>query len=306
MPNQPELTPNADEDALAPLCAAAVNGDSAALASLMSALRDPIYGLALRMLMHPQDAEDATQEIAVRIMTRLSQYRGEGRFMAWAMRVAANYLINVHKKRRREQLTFADIGAELEQGWQGVQPLQINRAEMRLLVEEVKIGCSSAMLQCLDREKRFAYILGEVFEVTSEEGGEILEISAAAFRKRLSRAREALTGFMQQHCGLVEASNRCHCKARAPVAVKLGRVDPKHLFFANHNRASRPVKEQLSATTKAPDPNRVKQTVREMDAMHKAAQVFRSHPDYRGPETYMASIRALIESGRFKALNRNE
>ncbi len=60
MPNQPEVTPNADEDALALLCAAAVNGDSAALAALMSALRDPIYGLALRMLMHPQDADDDT------------------------------------------------------------------------------------------------------------------------------------------------------------------------------------------------------------------------------------------------------
>lgn len=306
MRHQTDANPTTDEDPLAPLCAAAVDGDSAALAELMAALRDPIYGLALRMLMHPQDAEDATQEIAVRIMTRLSQYRGEGRFMAWAMRVAANYLINVHKQRRREQLTFADIGAELEQGWHGAQPLQVNRAELRLLVEEVKIGCSSAMLQCLDREKRIAYILGEVFEVTSEEGGEILEISAAAFRKRLSRARETLTAFMQQHCGLVEASNRCHCKARLPVAVKLGRVDPKQLFFANHARSHQPVKAQLKTPAGAPDPRAVKQTVREMDAMHKAAQVFRTHPDYRGPEAYMSSIRALIQSGRFTTLGPHE
>ncbi|CAM2010440.1 RNA polymerase sigma factor [Acanthopleuribacter pedis] len=291
-------------DALADLARQALAGSSAALEQLMEAVRDPIYGLALRMLLHPQDAEDAAQDIAIRIITHLSQFRGEGSFISWAMRIAANTLINMKKKRRLEQLTFADVGAELESGWDapplaGQNPATTHRTELKLLVKEVKIGCSSAMLQCLDRDKRIAYILGEIFEVTSEQGAFILEITPAAFRKRLSRARELLTAFMQQHCGLVVRENRCNCRDRLPVAVSRHHVDPKQLFFANHPRAAVSVRQQLNPTT--PVSGAVHQTVREIDAMHKVAAVFRSHPDYRGPEAYMQSVRALMQSGSFRA-----
>lgn len=296
----------ANDDPLAALAKQALDGSSAALEQLMAAIRDPIYGLAVRMLLHPQDAEDAAQDIAVRIMTRLGLYRGEGAFMSWAMRVAANFLVNVHKKRNLEQLTFSDVAGELETGWDTVpapttNPNAPQRVETRILVEEVKIGCSSAMLLCLDRDKRIAYILGEIFEVTSDQGAFILDISPAAFRKRLSRARELLTAFMKQHCGLVETKNRCSCETRMPIAAARRRLDPDHLLFANHTRCATPTHRQLKQTNHQPQPAVVSRTVREMNAMQKAAAVFRSHPDYRGPDSYMHSVRALVESGKFRA-----
>ena len=48
---------------------AARQGDRAALASLVRSLQRPVYGLAMRMLAHPADAEDATQEILIKIIT---------------------------------------------------------------------------------------------------------------------------------------------------------------------------------------------------------------------------------------------
>lgn len=57
--------------------------------------------------------------------------------------------------------------------------------ERSLLIEEVKVGCTLAMLQCLDRPHRLAYVLGEILETPGPEAAEALGISLELFRKRL-------------------------------------------------------------------------------------------------------------------------
>src|SRR5262245_16105736 len=61
--------------------------------------------------------------------------------------------------------------------------------DVRLLVEEARLSCTTGMLLCLDREQRLVYILGEIFEVTDVVGAELLEISRETFRQRVARAR---------------------------------------------------------------------------------------------------------------------
>src|SRR5947209_6742938 len=75
----------------------AVQGDRDALDRLMRELQGDIYGLALRMLLNREDAEDATQEILVRIVTRLSQFDFRSKLKTWAYRVAVNYILDVKK-----------------------------------------------------------------------------------------------------------------------------------------------------------------------------------------------------------------
>ena len=53
------------------------SGDRKALERLIERHQGWIYNAALRMLFHPQDAEDATQEILVKVLTRLSSFEGE-------------------------------------------------------------------------------------------------------------------------------------------------------------------------------------------------------------------------------------
>src|SRR5258708_35314378 len=72
-----------------------------------------------------------------------------------------------------------------------------------MLTEEVKIGCTLGMLQCLDRPHRLAYLLGERIEA-----------------------------FTRSHCGLVSDSARCQCNRRVPAAVQLGRARADALQFA--------------------------------------------------------------------------
>ena len=65
------------------LVEAAIEGDKKALEDVILKIQDKIYGLALRMLYNPSDAEDAAQEILLKIITHLSTFRGESAFTTW-------------------------------------------------------------------------------------------------------------------------------------------------------------------------------------------------------------------------------
>ena len=80
--------------ALEELVARARGGDAAALESVVAAVEKDVRRLALRFLWNPQDAEDAAQEILVRIVTGLEGFRGDSSFRTWVYRVACNALLS--------------------------------------------------------------------------------------------------------------------------------------------------------------------------------------------------------------------
>jgi RNA polymerase sigma factor (sigma-70 family) len=208
----------------------AVAGDRHAVASVVRALQGNVYGLALRMLWRREDAEDATQEILVRVVTRLAQFDFQCRLETWVYRVATNYLLDVKKSCvERQRLNFSSFADDLSEGLSADGPAD---AERSLLTEEVKIGCTLGMLQCLDRPHRLAYVLGDLLELPATDAAQILDLEAPAFRKRLQRAREAIESFTRAHCGLVSDVAACRCNRRAPEAVRLGRVRAESLDFA--------------------------------------------------------------------------
>src|SRR5207244_9612860 len=72
----------------------AVTGDRDALDALVRAVQPDIYAVALRMLWNREDAEDATQEILVRVVTQLSSFSFRSRLKTWVYRVAVNHLLD--------------------------------------------------------------------------------------------------------------------------------------------------------------------------------------------------------------------
>jgi RNA polymerase sigma factor (sigma-70 family) len=134
------------EDSLEGLVVRAQAGDRPALEAVIRAVQGNVYGLALRFLWHPQDAEDASQEILVRILTGLGSFRGESRFRTWAYRVACNTLLTLRKQRmERRALSFEQMGEDLARGLSDA-PLSVEpEVDHALLLEEVKIGCTLAI-----------------------------------------------------------------------------------------------------------------------------------------------------------------
>jgi hypothetical protein len=80
-----------------------------------------------------------------------------------------------------------------------------------------------------------AFILGVVMEVSSQEGAQILDITSAAYRKRLSRARSRIKEFLVNNCGIFDDANRCRCSRILPAYLQKGWVDPdKPVFISKH------------------------------------------------------------------------
>jgi RNA polymerase sigma factor (sigma-70 family) len=209
----------------------AIEGNRDAVDRLVRALQSDIYGLALRMLWNREDAEDATQEILVRVITRLAQFDFQSRLTTWVFRVAVNYILDIKKSPvEKLNLTFDRFGEDLVEGLSDDGPAD---GERSILVEEVKIGCTLGMLQCLDRAHRATYILGAILELPAPEAAPALAVTPATFRKRLQRARDRIESFTRKHCGLVSDDAACRCPRRVPAAIRLGRIHPDDPLFAD-------------------------------------------------------------------------
>lgn len=253
-------------------------GDRQALSALVSYAKDRVHTLAVRMLGDPVLAEDATQEILIRVITGLATFRAESSLSTWVYRVAANQLLTIRRSRseaRSESLEA--MGEEIGEGLKsGDVPL-----EDQVLVTEAKLACTSRLILGLDRDHRLAFILGEILELSAEEGGSVLEISPEAFRKRLSRGRERMARFLDGHCGVANPANPCRCARQAARFKRLGHLE-------------QPVWTCLpTAEADAGDPGRVK----ELDAVGAALGVLRSHPRYAAPERLGHLVRDLIGRG---------
>jgi RNA polymerase sigma factor (sigma-70 family) len=247
----------------------AKSGDAIALEELVVRHQAWIYNIAVRMLYHPQDAEDAMQEILVKALTALSSYEGRSSFRTWLYRIVVNHVLNT-KRGRLEPTTMSfscyahglDRTPALDLPDQSSVPV-----DLRLLVEEARLSCTAGMLLCLDRAQRLIYVLGEILQVTDGLGAGLLEISRENFRQRLARARRDLHSFMNDRCGLVNRTNPCRCAKKTRGFMQAGYVDPESLLFADeHLKQVRDVVQ-----TKA-------EALTTLDAQY--SEVFRQHSFY--------------------------
>jgi RNA polymerase sigma factor (sigma-70 family) len=202
-------------------------GDRAAIEELVGALQRPFYNLALRMLSDRALAEDATQECLLRVITHLSQFRGEAKFGTWAMRIAVNAVLDFRSgMARNARVRFEEFAEGLANGRDDAAP---ERPEDALLLKQLKTICNRALLRCLDGDHRVAFVLGEILEFEATDAAAILDIEPTTWRKRLSRARASLTEFLSRQCGVHTEGASCACHRRLGRAVETGRVDPARL-----------------------------------------------------------------------------
>jgi RNA polymerase sigma factor (sigma-70 family) len=271
-----------DED----LVAKALAGGLDELDALVRRHQAWVFNLALRMCWRREVAEDVTQEILIKAVTKLNTFSGNSAFRTWLYRVAVNHLLNVRKSEMEQKaMTFTDMGASLD----SVQDEELPdpRAlpiETALLVEEAKLGCITAMLMCLDRRQRLAFILGEVFGESSEAGAQALEVSPANFRQLLSRARHDLYQFMNGKCGLVNQANPCRCARKATGFMRNGWLDPNNRQFSKDRIAS----------IQGMAPNRLDE-LQDLDRQH--ATLYRNQPFLAGPDLAGQLGEILSQSG---------
>ncbi|TDU80749.1 RNA polymerase ECF family sigma subunit [Prosthecobacter fusiformis] len=272
-----------DED----LVFAAVQGELAALDTLVRRHQSWVFNLALRMVWRREVAEDATQDILIKAVTHLGTFEGRSKFSTWLHRIAVNHLLNVRKSEMEEKaMTFTDMAASLDtvmdEELADVKSLPV---EMVLLVEEARLGCITAMLMCLDRRQRLAFILGEVFGESGDAAAAAMEISPANFRQLLSRARHDLYQFMNHKCGLVNTANPCRCARKAAGFMRNGWLDSSNLQFSKDRIAE--MRDGAPAHL---------EELQKLDRQH--AQLYHTQPFLAGPDL-ADNLRHLLSQSRF-------
>ena len=156
------------------------NGDRDAFGELFDLCRDRVYAIALHYTGEPAAAADVTQDVFMRLFSRLTQFRGQCAFMTWLYRIVANAALDYRRSRARlapldEATTFASVAA-----------MQGDEVERRQNASQVR-----AALATLRPKLRIALVLRYVEELSYEEIGEVLGASSGTVASRLSRAHVA-------------------------------------------------------------------------------------------------------------------
>lgn len=132
------------------LVSAAVGGDQGALEALIERHQPWIYNIAFRMVMVPEDAEDVTQEVLIKILTKLGSYDSEkGAFRTWTYRIVTNHVLNMKARGYEDAITGFDTYYSFVEQVPDREPE--DTPETSLITEDLKIGCVMGTLLCLDR-----------------------------------------------------------------------------------------------------------------------------------------------------------
>lgn len=267
----------------------AKNGKKKALEDLVSQIQEGIFSLAIRMLYSPYDAEDATQEILIKIITHLSDFRGACSFKTWMFRIATNHLINYKRSSMRHRgISFEQWESEIVTkdavNWQE----SLSEAQQAMVVEEIRISCLQGLLLCLDVGHRVAYILTEIFDMNSRQGAEVLGITPAAFRKRTSRARLKIRNFMQNNCSLINEKNPCHCEKEGVHQANKGEISPYTIMFTTHPCR---IKNKKATLLK----------LKELDEIERIAMLFKENPGIASPD-FAKPLMDILSSQKFSIL----
>ena len=265
----------------------ATAGDRKALETLVIDVQDIVFNLSLRMLGTFADAEDATQDILLKMITHLASFRGDSSFTTWVFSIAVNHLRNYKKHMfAHYPLDFEYYGDDIENGKIQDVPDLTQNVEKDILAEELKMSCTNVMLQCLDTESRCIFILGTMFKIDSRLAGDLLQMTPEAYRKRLSRIRKKMADFLGQYCGEY-GSGRCKCKDRVNYAIQNHRIDPSQLDYIGATEIS--LETMLD----------VKSAMEELDVL---SQDFSFCKSYQSSERTKHLIQKLLDSKQFSII----
>lgn len=165
------------------LISRATTGDQAAFGALVERYQNAIYNLAYRMLGSPEEAEDAAQEIFVRVYRQLARYDRERKFSTWVLTIATNYCIDQLRRRRMQLVPLENIvpwARSRETGPEGEALDREARDEVQGLLRE------------LPEKYRAVLILRYWQDLSCAEIAEVLQLPEGTVKTQLHRARKAL------------------------------------------------------------------------------------------------------------------
>ena len=170
----------------------AQTGDRGAFEELVRRHADRLYAVVLRFVADREAAEEVIQETFLRAWRGIGRFEHRARFFTWLYRIG----INEAKRRGEREPASRTVSLDEEPileapDWSQAPEARAEQSDLRRVLEE--------SIRALPIEYRAPVILRDVEGLSTEEAAEVMELSEAAFKSRLHRARLVLRHTLDQH-----------------------------------------------------------------------------------------------------------
>jgi RNA polymerase sigma-70 factor (ECF subfamily) len=167
-------------------------GDQAAFARLVCATQSHVFSIALSVIGNRQRAEDATQEVYLRVWRALPSFRGESSFRTWLYRISLNTCLN-QRRALRSQLRIVDDEAPLDR----LADREGDPANVAL--ERERDATLWSKVASLPQKYRLVIVLFYQQQLSYAEIADLLALPLGTVKAHLNRARKALARSLQSH-----------------------------------------------------------------------------------------------------------
>jgi RNA polymerase sigma-70 factor, ECF subfamily len=182
------------------LIKAAAQGDRLAMTRLLQTIQGPVFNTCLRMLSHPQDAEEVAQETLLRVVEHLKEFEGRSDLSTWVTRIAMNQSLT--RLRQRKLRKTASLDAE-SGGSEDGPTLGQSLSDERELTGDCNVELAEDLtllqegIKALDEEFRGVIVLRDLQEMDYAQIAQVLNVPVGTVKSRLFRARAALRAWME-------------------------------------------------------------------------------------------------------------
>ena len=169
----------------------AQNGDVNAFEALYREFAGFVYNVSLKMMQNETEAKEVTQDVFLKVYSKLTSYRFESAFKTWLYRIAVNTALT--KLRGKQRVNKVRVYME-DEAEKGVELFEENKSLLRR-DDALEVD---RLLEKLQPDHKLCLILRELEGLSYEEMSETMEIPLNTVRSRLKRAREAFIKVMQK------------------------------------------------------------------------------------------------------------
>lgn len=248
---------------------------------------EKLFRAAYRITGSKDDSEEVVQETFLNAYKSLASFKRESSFETWIYRIMLNCCYKYIKK--REHLPVKDIaqreGLSEEAFWESLHSNQF--VEDTVQVEDLRETCIQLFLNCIPKQQRIAFTLQVLLELPIKKVSDIMEISEAAVKINVYRARQNLKANMEGRCSFINPSNPCQCSNWVKYAIDNGRM--KYIPNMNFIRKRR----QAALST----------IVNELSFLTKLIRLYDNQPEYPAYNDFIRKMKVVISDGNIKILS---
>ncbi len=186
-----------DED----LVEGTLGGDEHAFSELYDRYRHPVYSTAYRIIQNAEEAQDATQEIFIKLYRSLPVWsREKAKFSTWLFRLAANHAID-HWRARRRRAESQVSGESGDSEWDDFPLGEAIRSPYQEMAGREQIDEVRRLVDHLPELQKRVFILRYFDELKLEEIAEVENCSLGTVKTSLFRATQSIRKALRRFRG---------------------------------------------------------------------------------------------------------